>query len=269
MPKTGRKLVIADFSQIELRLVAHITKDEKFLRAYNSWHCKECGEKGTHNIILHECPKCGVFENEKKGFWHGEDIHQQTTDMVPALNGDRQKGKTANFALVYFATAYRLAQQYPVFTKGQWQKVIDQYFDARTGYSGVARWHSRMQEVLWSKGECTDIFGRKRRIPRHQIQRHTKHALNQLINFGPQASACGMMLLAMSKIRAECVERGMWMNTIFPQNMVHDEVVLEVEKSCVDEAKEITRKHMEHCVELRVPIRADIDVSSRWVEGEE
>ena len=269
VPAAGRKLVIADFSQIELRLVAHIASDPKFLAAYRSWHCKHCGESGEHHIILHACPKCGVGEDEKNGFWHGLDIHQQTTDLVPALGGDRQKGKTANFALVYCATAFRLAYEYPVFNKQQWQQVIDQYFDKYGGYVGVHRWHKKIQNVLYSTAECVDIFGRRRRIPEHHIKNNQKHALNQLINFAPQASACGMMLLSMVKMREDFTSRGLWMNGVWPQNMVHDEVVLEVADDHVDTAVEITRQHMENCVELKVPIRADIDVSSRWVEGEE
>ena len=266
--QNNRKLIIADFSQIELRLVAHIAEDEKFLHAYNSWHCKTCGESGSHNVILHNCPKCGVFEDEHNGFWHGEDIHQQTTDLVPALRGDRQKGKTANFALVYFATAFRLAYEYPEFSKEKWQQVIDQYFDKNTGYIGVHRWHLQMQDVLWRTAECQDIFGRRRRIPMHSVKNHTKHALNQLINFAPQSSACGMMLLSMSRLRQEFIDKGWWMTQVFPTNMVHDEVVLEVDPDIVGEAVDITRKHMENCVQLRVPVRADIDVSTRWVEEE-
>lgn len=268
VPEKGKKLVIADFSQIELRLVAHITKDEKFLKAYTAWQCKKCNQSGSSSNILHNCPKCGSFEDEDNGFWHGLDIHQQTTDLVPALEGDRQQGKTANFALVYGATAFKLAYEYPMFSKTQWQKVIDQYFDPHTGYVGVHKWHLKMQDILWSTGKCTDIFGRKRRIPKYKIQKSSKHALNQLVNFGPQASACGMMLLSMVKIREECIKKDLWMNGIWPQNMVHDEFVLEVSNDLVPDAVSITRKFMENCINLRVPVRADIDVSTRWVEDE-
>ena len=269
VPAEGRKLVIADFSQIELRLVAHVTKDKKFLHAYQSWKCQECNNEGVSTSILHRCPACDSFENEKHGFWHGLDIHQQTTDMVPALGGDRQKGKTANFALVYCATAFRLSYEYPEFTKRQWQEVIDQYFNKHTGYAGVHRWHQQMQGVLHRKGVCVDIFGRRRRLNKHQINGNPKHALNQIVNFSPQSSACGVMLLSMVKMRESFLEKGLWMNGVWPQNMVHDEVVLEVDESKVDVAVDITRLHMENCVDLVVPIRADIDVSNRWVESGE
>ena len=265
----GRKLIIADFSQIELRLVAHITQDEKFVRAYTSWNCKICGEAGEQSTILHTCPKCGVFEDEQGGFWHGEDLHQQTTDIVPALNGDRQQGKTANFALVYFATAFKLAHEYPIFNKREWQTVIDQYFDRDSGYRGVHEWHVRMQDQLWRTGECVDIFGRRRRIPFSQVKRTTKHALNQIINFAPQASACGMMLLAMAKMREDFIDRGWWMSGVLPTNMVHDEIILEVHPDLVEESIKVTRMHMENCVKLRVPVRADIGISDRWVEEDD
>ena len=125
-----------------------------------------------------------------------------------------------------------------------------------------------MRAVLWSTGEARDIFGRRRQIPKHHIDRNAKHALNQLINFAPQASACGMMLLSMKKIREHFVDNKLWLNGVYPQNMVHDEVVLEVDPQHVDEAVSATRHAMEHCVKLKVPIRADIDVSNRWVEGD-
>ena len=269
VPTEGRKLVIADFSQVELRLVAHISNDKKFINAYTAYRCKECNNEGNSDVILHRCPHCDCFEDETNGFWHGLDIHQQTCDLVPALGGDRQKGKTANFALVYYATAFRLAYEYPVFDRVKWQAVIDQYFDRRSGYAGVAKWHQKMRAVLWSTGEARDIFGRRRRIPKAHIDRNAKHALNQLINFAPQASACGMMLLAMKKIKEHFKEEKLWMNGVYPQNMVHDEVVLEVEPQYVDQAVAATRQAMEHCVQLKVPIRADIDVSSRWVEDDE
>ena len=275
VPAAGRKLIVADLSQIELRLVAHIAKDKLFLKAYREWSCNACGTTGDADIILHSCPKCGALEDEgvlrpkdhpkhsKTGFYHGLDLHQMTTDNVPALRGNRQDGKTTNFALVYLASAKRMNYSYPQLSKNQWQAVIDQYFDV---YTGVKAWHHSMEELLYKVGQTTDIFGRKRRIPRAAIKVNAKNALNMLVNFGPQASACGIMELAMTKLVAEWQSAGAWCNKVFITNMVHDELVVECDDDYVSEALPRLQYHLENSVRLCVPIRTSIKVCSNWAE---
>jgi DNA polymerase I-like protein with 3'-5' exonuclease and polymerase domains len=295
----GHKFIIADLSQIELRLVAHITQDPLFLAAYKNWTCTACGQKGTSDKILHSCPNCGQAEVEAilqtcpnpkcktphvnfdkktktcgvcrgevtkevatiRGFWHGLDLHQITTDKVSALGGERQNGKVANFALVYCATATRMHYEYPDMSKSQWQSIIDQYMET---YKGVARWHERMERGLHESGVGIDIFGRRRRIPRFTIQQNKKHALNQFVNFGPQAGACEMMQLSMSRIREECIGLGTWINEIVQVNMVHDEGVWEVKEDKVEQHAAIIQKHLENSVQLRVPVRTSLIVSDCW-----
>lgn len=261
VPKKGNKLVVADLSQIELRLCAHISQDTNFLRAFTDWMCRSCGESGTSTTILHQCPKCGVHESEHDGFWHGLDLHQQTTDLVPALGGNRQYGKMANFALIYGATAKRMYAEYPELSVAGWQDVIDQYMQT---YQGIHLWHLRMQRELYDKGECRDVFGRKRRITKQAISRNFKHALNQFVNFPVQSSACALIELSMVKMREHWMETGEWGRDILPTNFVHDEIVLECPESKVDEVIPVVEKVMETSVQFRVPIRTDIAIVDRW-----
>jgi DNA polymerase I len=264
----GRRLVVADLSQIELRLIAHVSSDSMFLKAYREYECTACGTKGDSPVIHHECPECGMAENDAvlknsdvKGFWHGLDIHQQTTDLVPALDGNRQNGKTANFALGYCATASRMHYEWPSLSIGQWQQVIDDYFDV---YRGVRKWHIRMERLLWESGVCSDIFGRKRRIRSNDVKRNPKHALNMIVNFSPQSSACAMMELAMARLRDIWIDESSWMNGIWPTNFVHDEVVYEVHEELVDSVVQTLVDQLEHSVQLQVPVRADVMVVDRW-----
>lgn len=264
----GRKLIVADLSQIELRLCAHVTQDPEFLRAYRSWQCTSCGESGEHNIILHDCPKCGCPENDKilkdssvKGFWHGLDLHQMTTDSVSALGGDRQAGKMCNFALIYYATAPRLHYEYPKFSIKEWDVVIAEYFEK---YSGVRLWHKRMENLLHNKGEVSDVFGRKRRILKTAIRKSAKHSLNQFINFPIQSSACEYIELTMANLREECIKDGTWMKDIYQSNFVHDEGVWETPEELVSTFIPKIVKHMELSVEFSVPIRVDYTVVDTW-----
>ena len=298
----GRKLCVCDLSQIELRVIAHTTKDPTFLKAYLDWQCTACGEVGSSETLLHECPKCGADEDEdvitvcptcgakhvrtvkavKKGapkvcslcakrvsyddakvraFWHGLDLHQITTDSIAALGGNRQNGKTSNFALVYGASAPRMYYEYPSLSLRRWEQVIDEYMDT---YKGVRNWHVRMRRQMHETGVVTDIFGRKRRIPKIIVRENEKHALNMIVNFGPQSSACAMIELAMVNMREHFIEQGTWMNRVWLTNMVHDEIILEVENEFIDEVIPVIQDKMEHAVQLRVPVRTSICVVDKW-----
>ena len=264
----GRVLYVSDLSQIELRLVAHHSKDIELLNAYRQWICTKCNSKSNALTILHKCPKCGVAENENilkdptiEGFWHGLDLHQQTADKVSALHRNRQAAKTANFALVYCASSYQMNMTYPDFTVADWDEVIWDYFKV---YQGVRQWHTHMENVLKTTGQTKDIFGRLRRIPSVVIRNSYKHALNQIVNFGPQSGACGMMQLALTKMREEFKAKGVWLKGIWPVNMVHDEILFEVEEDLVEVVRPIVTTWLENVVSLDVPVRTDTVVTDNW-----
>jgi DNA polymerase-1 len=262
VPHEGRKLIVADLSQIELRVAAHISQDKKFLSAYQGWNCKVCGEKGIFSDhVLHSCPKCGSPEDEKEGFWHGLDLHDMTSKGVPALKNNRQAGKQANFALIYMATARRMHEAYPDMNIGEWNDAIDQFM---TTYSGIRKWHLQSEYQLKSGGVAVDIFGRKRRIDRRELRHNFKHSLNQFVNFPVQSSACAFIELSLVHLREELIEKGYWLKGVWPTNFVHDEIVLEVEDELIDEVSAITLDKLENTVKMRVPVRADLLVVDSW-----
>jgi len=268
VPAPGRKLIVSDLSQIELRVCAHTTQDPLFLKAYLDYQCGACGTVGQSAKILHSCPACGVAENEDllknpelDAFWHGLDLHQMTTDNIPALGGNRQNGKMANFALIYLATARRMHMEYPELSMRKWQEVINEFFDA---YKGVRSWHIRMEQALKMSGVCTDIFGRKRRIPKSDIAKSFKHSLNMFINFPVQASACNLIQLSMVKLREQWIEEGEWLKTVFPSNFVHDEIIFEAPEEHVARHAATMQEVMENTVQLRVPVRTEPLIVDAW-----
>jgi len=265
----GRRLIVADLSQIELRLMAHISKDRLFHEAYVRWECASCGASGDAITILHKCPNCHAAENEKilsdkaaGGFWHGKDIHTQTYEGISALHS-RQDGKVANFALIYNATPGMMHHHYPDLTKRQWSVASDQYMEM---YSGVHAYHVRCEQQMDMAPVTKNIFGRKRRIPKHEVQKSYKHAINQFINFPPQSAACDFIQLASIKIREAMIGNGSWLTRVWPTNIVHDELVFECDEDYLDEAVPIVQYHMEHAVQLRVPVRTDIVICDNWGE---
>ncbi len=265
----GNKLIVADLSQVELRLAGHISRDQMFLDAYLNWECKSCSTSGSSETILHECPNCAIKEDPdvidpKKmaiGFWHGLDLHSMTTNSIPALGGNRQAGKMCNFALIYCATAWRMHHEYPEYSPDQWEEIIKEYMER---YKGIHLWHRDMEHLLYNTGETEDIFGRKRRITRQAIAMNAKHALNQFVNFPVQSSACALIQLSMVNMRNKWIETGDWNENIFLTNFVHDEVIFECKEAFVDDALPTIRYFMENAVQLRVPMRVDYGVFDSW-----
>jgi DNA polymerase-1 len=268
IPAPGMALIVADLSQIELRICGHITQDPMFLKAFRDWRCGGCLNKGSESkILLHACPVCGNPEDEdflkgknETGFFHGKDMHQQTFDLVPAT-GSRQGAKTANFAVIYLATAARLNYEYPELSRRQWQEVINQFM--RT-YEGIHTWHLRMKRQMYDTGVCRDVFGRKRRILKRDIHANAKHAANMFVNFPVQSSACALIELIMSNLREHWMQSRDWLRTIFMSNFVHDEIVFECPIDLVDRYVPTIRTFMENCVPFSVPIRTDIQVVDKW-----
>ena len=296
--RPGYKLLVADLSQIELRICAHVAQDPLFLAAYRDWTCTNCDSKGTdESQILHACPKCGCKENEDilkycpkckrlhikadkktgdcavcrgekteeeakiKGFWHGLDLHRMTADGISALAGDRQLGKQCNFALIYCATGKRMHYEHPSLSIDEWDTIIEGFMRK---YIGIRKWHIQMESGMKSMGVCTDVFGRKRRISKKDIHMNYKHALNMFVNFPIQSSACAYIELCQVKMREHFLKDGSWMSTIFPINFVHDEVCFEVESNKAEELKTTVQYYLENSVQFKVPIRADVKLVDSW-----
>jgi len=151
--------------------------------------------------------------------------------------------------------------EYPELSMRKWQEVINEFFDA---YKGVRSWHIRMEQALKMSGVCTDIFGRKRRIPKSDIAKSFKHSLNMFINFPVQASACNLIQLSMVKLREQWIEEGEWLKTVFPSNFVHDEIIFEAPEEHVARHAATMQEVMENTVQLRVPVRTEPLIVDAW-----
>lgn len=263
----GKKLVVQDFSQIELRFLAHITNDPVLLSAYRSWECRACGKKGESGTILHSCPLCGKAEDSKvlkglgDGFWHGLDIHSITTDRVQALNADRQAGKICNFSLAGMATARTMHNMYPNFTVSKWQESIEGWFDL---YKGVRGWHQASEARLRAGHPARDVFGRLRTVTEHDRKHNFKHALNQYVNVQFQGSALGLALICLRETREKYIKEALWGNGVQIVNFIHDENVFEVDESIADQVFAETQWIMENSIKIKVPIRAEGHVVDAW-----
>ena len=124
---------------------------------------------------------------------------------------------------------------------------------------GVKAWHIRTEQNLRESGIIVDCWGRKRRIPRYQIETNFKHCLNMACNFPVQAPACELLEYCLANIYEETLASGEWGTKMDLVNWVHDELVFEVDEDFIEPACDIIRRHTE--VELfRVPIRMGFQV---------
>jgi DNA polymerase I-like protein with 3'-5' exonuclease and polymerase domains len=273
VPRKRKKMLVADFAGVELRGAATICPEPFFQQAFRHYHCRICGAEGESNTILHNCPSCGVFENEKEGFWHGADLHSMTRDEIPALNGNRNDAKAVNFAIIYLASGWTLHQQHPHLSADQWQVIIDQYMSR---LKGVQAYHKRQEEIYKSGKPSYDIFGRRRfvKLPKKtadakKYRSEYKRGLNQIVNQpiqGPCSSA--FTQIAMNKLRKVWIDKGWWKTKAMILAMIHDEIVSEADEDIIEEARVDLRDAMESCeVFLDVPVRSEARVVANWYEG--
>jgi len=269
----GMDLIVVDLSQMELRLMAHVSQDAEMRSAYTSWECHVCDSKGDNTVYLTHCPNCGEEGNEQvikdpefKGFWHGKDIHQMTADVTgmprsPSAGVDAA-AKNVNFAAIYLATAWKMKQQFGTYTEDEWEDILNKFFRK---YQGVKRWHIKMEDLMYSAGQVSDIFGRIRRIPSKSIRMSKKHSLNMFVNFPIQSAGSHYLMLAEKAFRDDMVSAGVWLDGVWPSNEVHDEVIIECRKEFTPEVSEILLEKMRYTTpDLSVPINADLTVCDNW-----
>ena len=227
----GHVLLSADYSQIELRLLAHFSGDKLLVEAYRA----------------------------------GEDIHTLTASQVfgvPPLMVDaehRRRAKAVNFGIVYGLSAFGLSQQIGIDTK-EAKRFIDAYFEK---YSGVREFIDRTLEQARRDQKVTTLFGRVRPIP----DIHSKNfnlrgfAERTAVNTPLQGTAADLIKIAMIRIDAELRERGLRSRMLL---QVHDELVFEVPDGEVDTMKQIVTQQMEHVRELKVPLRIEVGTGPNW-----
>ena len=230
----GSVLLIADYSQIELRLLAHLSGDPAFLEA----------------------------------FAQGGDIHRQTAAVIFGVAQDhvtpemRAQAKTINFATIYGQGSFALSRQLGI-TQDQAKEFIAQYF---TRFAGVRAWLDRTVATAREKGYIETIFGRRRYIPELRDRNFNIRAFGErtATNSPLQGSAADLIKIAMIRIAQGFRERQLKSGMLL---QVHDELVIEVPQAEQESAGELVKRHMETAAELRVPLLVSIGVGSNWVDA--
>ncbi|WP_409260390.1 DNA polymerase I [Pseudomonas putida] len=230
----GYKLVAADYSQIELRIMAHLAKDEGLLHAFRN------------DLDVHRATAAEVF---------GVALEEVTTDQ-------RRSAKAINFGLIYGMSAFGLAKQIGVDRK-QSQDYIDRYF-AR--YPGVLAYMERTRAQAAEQGFVETLFGRRLYLPDINAKNPAlrKGAERTAINAPMQGTAADIIKRAMVNVDNWLSASGLDARVIL---QVHDELVLEVRADLVEQVKDEIRTHMSSAAQLDVPLVVEAGVGSNWDEA--
>ncbi|MGL6244067.1 DNA polymerase I [Pseudomonas sp.] len=230
----GYKLLAADYSQIELRIMAHLAKDEGLLHAFRN------------DLDVHKATAAEVF---------GVELADVTTDQ-------RRSAKAINFGLIYGMSAFGLAKQIGVDRK-QSQAYIDRYF-AR--YPGVLEYMERTRTQAAEQGFVETIFGRRLYLPEINAKNPAlrKGAERTAINAPMQGTAADIIKKAMVAVDNWLTSSGLDAKVIL---QVHDELVLEVREDLVDQVRDEIRAHMCEAVKLDVPLLVEVGVGNNWDEA--
>lgn len=230
----GYKLLAADYSQIELRIMAHLAKDEGLLHAFRN------------DLDVHRATAAEVF---------GVALEAVTTDQ-------RRSAKAINFGLIYGMSAFGLAKQIGVDRK-QSQDYIDRYF-AR--YPGVLAYMERTRAQAAEQGFVETLFGRRLYLPDINAKNPAlrKGAERTAINAPMQGTAADIIKRAMVNVDNWLSESGLDARVIL---QVHDELVLEVREDLVEQVKDEIRGHMSKAAQLDVPLLVEVGVGSNWDEA--
>jgi DNA polymerase-1 len=232
IPEKGNKLISADYSQLELRILAHITKDPVMLEAYVN----------------------------------NEDIHAKTAKLVfgatdeKDLKEKRRLAKIVNFGIAYAVEAFGLSTRVGI-SKAEARKVIDDYFAT---YKGIRAYMDRTPEEAREKGYVTSLFGRRRYFPGIRDRNFTvrSRAEREAINMPIQGTASDIVKIAMIRVSDAIKAADLKTKTIM---QVHDELLFEAPVDEIAAVSEIIKREMESAATLDVPLVAEIGVGNNWM----
>jgi DNA polymerase-1 len=234
VPTPGWKFVVADYSQIELRLMAHLSGDPAFIEAFRK----------------------------------GEDIHRQTASLIfgvpiaEVTSEMRARAKTINFGTIYGQGAFALSRQLAI-PQEEAKSFIAEYFRR---FAGVRTYLDRQVELAREKGYVETLFGRRRYIPEVLDRNFNVRAFGerQAQNAPLQGSAADLIKIAMARLHRALANGGGSARLLL---QVHDELVLEAPVAEVERVSELVREHMEGAATLTVPLVVDVGVGDNWLEA--
>ena len=230
----GKLLVDADYSQIELRLLADISGDQALIAAFNS----------------------------------GEDIHTATAAQVFGVAQDqvtpdmRRAAKAVNFGIVYGISPFSLSQDIHV-TVAQAKEYMDKYF---AHYAGVRAYMDRVVEQGRADGYVSTLYGRRRWLPELKSSNFNTRAFGERValNMPIQGSAADIIKLAMLRVDAALRDAGLAARLVL---QVHDELIVECPEGEAEQVKELVKGEMEQVADLAVPLVADAKAGRTWAEA--
>jgi DNA polymerase-1 len=234
IPAPGCQFIVADYSQIELRLMAHLSGDPGFIQAFRE----------------------------------GGDIHRQTAALIFGVPVDqvtsemRGRAKTINFATIYGQGPFALGRQLGI-SQEEARTFIARYFER---FAGVRAYLDRQVELARERGYVETIFGRRRYIPEIRDRNFNMRAYGErnAQNSPLQGSAADLIKIAMERIHGTLKEAGLRARMLL---QVHDELVLEAPVAEVAEVRDIVTVRMEHAAKLTVPLVVDVGVGTNWLDA--
>jgi DNA polymerase-1 len=236
VPEDGCVLISSDYSQIELRVLAHISQDPLLIEIF------------LRNEDIHSTVAQNIF---------GVRVENITQDM-------RRTAKVINFGIIYGMSAYGLSKELGV-SQREAQQYIDSYFARHTGVKGYME---SIVEEAQAKGYVKTLFGRIRFIPEVNNPDQTVRQLGQrtAMNTPIQGTAADIIKMAMINITAKLVQKGLTSRLILS---IHDELVFEVKEDEIVEMETLIKDEMEHVITLAVPLKVSLGRGPNWAAAHE
>jgi DNA polymerase-1 len=233
IPSKGCVLLGADYSQVELRILAHYSEDEAMVNAFNN----------------------------------DEDIHAQTAaevldiDIKDVSKNDRSQAKTVNFGLMYGQGSFGLSKTLGI-SMGEAKNYITEYFEK---FHKVKSYLDGLKEECEEKGHTETLYGRKRILKDiNSSNRQMKSMAERMaINTPIQGTAADIIKKAMLDIDKELNDKGLKSKMLL---QVHDELIFDVPENEIDQMKDLVRDKMENVVKLNVPLKVDMGIGENWYE---
>lgn len=234
IPQEGYTFVDADYSQIELRILAHCSGDEALIHAYRE----------------------------------ARDIHRMTASQVfhipfdEVTETERRNAKAVNFGIVYGISSFGLSQDLSI-TKKEAAKYIDSYFET---YPGIKRFLDDAVAHAKEMGYVVTLFGRRRPVPELSSSNFMQRSFGERVamNAPIQGTAADIMKIAMIGVNRAFKENHMKSRVVL---QVHDELLVEAHDSEIEQVQEILKREMEGAASLNVPLEIDMHIGSTWYEA--
>ena len=229
----GHKLICADYSQIELRILAHFSEDESLIETF------------TQDLDIHTAVASQVFE-------------VPTASVTREL---RDKAKTINFGIIYGVSPTGLSRRIKGMTVKEASALIDDY---KTRFPGIDRFLQECVQQASDHGYVSTLTGRRRAIPEIYATNRSRRSLGErlAINTVVQGSAADLMKAAMVQVQHRIDRDSLPLKMLL---QIHDELVLEIPEALAEEHAEIVCEEMENAMSLRVPLRTEAGIGDNWM----